>query len=60
MQGKQLSQAPISTLQVAAAAAGNGSLGAVQVQLPAQLYVQAVSLVPATQSECYGEAGIHH
>lgn len=59
LQGKQLSQAPISALQIAAAAAGNvsGAVQVAQVQLPAQLYaIQAVSIVPATQSECYWEA----
>ena len=53
LQGKQLSEAPMSALQVAAAAGnGSGAVQVAQVQLPAQLYaIQAVSIVPATQSE---------
>jgi hypothetical protein len=60
LQGKQLSEAPMSALQVAAAAAagnGSGAVQVAQVQLPAQLYaIQAVSIVPATQSECCRKA----
>jgi hypothetical protein len=57
LQGK-LVQAPISTLQVATAAGGNaagsGNVPMHRLDMPGQqLYaLQAVSLVPATQSEC--------
>ena len=59
LQGK-LSQAPISTLQAAAAAAGNAGCNgqvvhraAQPAEMPGQLFaMQAVSLVPATQGEC--------